>query len=591
MTNKNQQLDEFAPPANSATVEPSAGLLPDGTVDREGAMAKADLYKLSNYSYKLFKKLNDEDQLDGWVQAKITKAADYIASVYHYLEYEMKFSEYGKKLESSDMYTESEKQLIQQKLSEARSIVKALKVTQANKLLEGKLANKDFAALAAPVDKITYADKIAGANKKAKSATAKVAKEGLAEANYSDDDDYDYVKRPHMPKVGKYSDHPGYDEADAEEDAEKAYKAGIEKRKKEKSKSKSKELDEVFGSRKAARLETMEAIKPSEMIVRQRKTRKKQPKDTDKFGGPIPPWKKGTEEPLDKMEESKPSAGLSNKKKSKVVKAAKNKTDLGKPGKNFDKVADKAAKKYGSKEKGEKVAAAAMWKNIKESVEMSFGEGVYETDTQQIEDLSGEITKLNKPEKFAQVKPLNIKGARPKPDANGISNWEPDPDERSVPVAPKQTVHPAIAKLQGTHPKLYAYLVKTPGASQKFLSNSSYAIDLLTKPEFQPVFKEEQLDEADLKKLKSLVSPKQSAFSKKGYAKLGHRLQYEKDQAIRDIETADEKGDNAGVTAANRQWKDAHVQQQKVLGKKEKAKKESINESVELSAIKTLSGL
>lgn len=529
MTNKNQQLDEFAPPANSATVEPSAGLLPDGTVDREGAMAKADLFKLSNYSYKLFKKLNDEDQLDGWVQAKITKAADYIASVYHYLEYEMKFSEYGKKLESSDMYTESEKQLIQQKLSEARSIVKALKVTQANKLLEGKSSNKDFAALAAPVDKITYADKIAGANKKAKSATAKVAKEGLAEANYSDDDDY--VKRPHMPKVGKYSDHPGYDEADEEEDAEKAYKAGIEKRKKEKAKSK--ELDE----------------------------------------------------------DTKPSAGLSKKKKSIVVKAAKSEKDLGKPGKNFDKVADKAAKKYGSKEKGEKVAAAAMWKNIKESVEMSFGEGVYETDTQQTEDLSGEITKLNKPEKFAQVKPLNIKGARPKPDANGVSNWEPDPDEKSVPVAPKQTVHPAIAKLQGTHPKLYAYLVKTPGASQKFLSNSSYAIDLLTKPEFQPVFKEEQLDEADLKKLKSLVSRKQSPFSKAGYGELENRLQNRKEAAKKKIDDADENEDNDGVTTANREWANANKLQQKVRDKKETAKKESINESVELSAIKTLSGL
>ena len=36
-----------------------------------------------------------------------------------------------------------------------------------------------------------------------------------------------------------------------------------------------------------------------------------------------------------------------------------------KKGKGFEKIADKAAKKYGSKEKGQKVAAAAMWKNIK----------------------------------------------------------------------------------------------------------------------------------------------------------------------------------------------------------------------------------
>ena len=66
--------------------------------DQEAAMARADLYKLANYSFKLFKMIKDGDQLEGWVQAKVTKAADYIASVYHYLEYEMKFSEYGSKL-------------------------------------------------------------------------------------------------------------------------------------------------------------------------------------------------------------------------------------------------------------------------------------------------------------------------------------------------------------------------------------------------------------------------------------------------------------------------------------------------------------
>lgn len=63
--------------------------------------------------------------------------------------------------------------------------------------------------------------------------------------------------------------------------------------------------------------------------------------------------------------EKKPSAGLSKEKKSDVVKTAKKGDDIGKPGKGFEKVADKAAKEYGSKEKGEKVAAAAMWKNIK----------------------------------------------------------------------------------------------------------------------------------------------------------------------------------------------------------------------------------
>ena len=71
---------------------------------------------------------------------------------------------------------------------------------------------------------------------------------------------------------------------------------------------------------------------------------------------------------LDKTEEymyesKKPSAGMTKSEKSSLVKKAKSGADIGKPGKGFEKVANKAAEKYGSKEKGKKVAAAAMWKN------------------------------------------------------------------------------------------------------------------------------------------------------------------------------------------------------------------------------------
>jgi len=102
--------------------------------DHEGAMAKADLYKLANYSYKLFKMLDGNQQLEGWVQAKITKAADYIASVYHYMEYEMKFTEYGEKLETSDVYSEEQKAELKNKLLEAKETLKKLKVKQAEKM-------------------------------------------------------------------------------------------------------------------------------------------------------------------------------------------------------------------------------------------------------------------------------------------------------------------------------------------------------------------------------------------------------------------------------------------------------------------------
>jgi len=56
--------------------------------DHEGRMAKAQLYKMSKYSEELMGMLNDQDQLPAWVQAKITKAADYLGAVKHHLEYQ-----------------------------------------------------------------------------------------------------------------------------------------------------------------------------------------------------------------------------------------------------------------------------------------------------------------------------------------------------------------------------------------------------------------------------------------------------------------------------------------------------------------------
>lgn len=60
--------------------------------------------------------------------------------------------------------------------------------------------------------------------------------------------------------------------------------------------------------------------------------------------------------------EEKPSAGMSKKEKSSVVKRARRGEDIGKPGKKFKEVQASAAKRYGSEEAGRRVAAAAMWK-------------------------------------------------------------------------------------------------------------------------------------------------------------------------------------------------------------------------------------
>lgn len=83
--------------------------------DHEAKMARADLYKLNEYSAKLFKMIEEDDELDGWVQAKITKASDYLSSVYHYLKYE-RMSELQN---SSDDQVESIDESVSQQISES----------------------------------------------------------------------------------------------------------------------------------------------------------------------------------------------------------------------------------------------------------------------------------------------------------------------------------------------------------------------------------------------------------------------------------------------------------------------------------------
>lgn len=57
------------------------------STDEDGWMAKSQLYKLSKYSIELHGMIGDTDNLEPWVQAKITKASDYLGAVKHYMEY------------------------------------------------------------------------------------------------------------------------------------------------------------------------------------------------------------------------------------------------------------------------------------------------------------------------------------------------------------------------------------------------------------------------------------------------------------------------------------------------------------------------
>jgi len=72
-----------------ALPEPEAmDFLGADNMDYEGGMAKSQMLKMKNYAKALCDMIDDESQLESWVQAKLTKASDYMSSVYHYLDYQ-----------------------------------------------------------------------------------------------------------------------------------------------------------------------------------------------------------------------------------------------------------------------------------------------------------------------------------------------------------------------------------------------------------------------------------------------------------------------------------------------------------------------
>jgi len=54
--------------------------------DHEVEMALSDLHKLEEYAPQVAQLASQYSDLPGWVQSKITLAADYLGKVYHYLD-------------------------------------------------------------------------------------------------------------------------------------------------------------------------------------------------------------------------------------------------------------------------------------------------------------------------------------------------------------------------------------------------------------------------------------------------------------------------------------------------------------------------
>lgn len=80
---------------------PTSSYNMDG-IDKEGRMAKRQLHDMENYAAELSQMLTDTTQLESWVQAKLTKAADYLKTVKHYVEYGMEEGAYDQVLPAMD---------------------------------------------------------------------------------------------------------------------------------------------------------------------------------------------------------------------------------------------------------------------------------------------------------------------------------------------------------------------------------------------------------------------------------------------------------------------------------------------------------
>jgi len=454
---------------------------PTGAGDQEGAMAKAELIKLANYATNLQEHIQDDEELEAWVQQKITIAATNIASVYHYLAYEKKIGEYGEQLNSPEL-SEGKKRVLKNWLMEAKSKVKALKKLDAEKkkVMEGPLRGGEqpcgecggtgvvhlpgIQPHPTALAKVEKYKRLVNATKAAhKRMDGQMSPESDVDESFDEKSKVGDTKKTRtgvMTKTDtgvKHTNTSYHDDGEAEEKSGKGIKTHakakdaatkkaergndiklpkhtgntwgmkngekfgkkMEEAKKEKKAGKDYDgdgkiesgKDEVWGSRakaaaKAGKPFNEDVQSQLDMLMKAYNDAKAKgdQKAMTQFAADYQKLKSQSDTAT--VKEAKPSAGLSKAKKSAVVKDAKAGKDIGKPGKSFDKV----AKAAGGGKKGEKIAAAAMWKNIKETTaymeekkksaepEGNVSSKRFETDSQRVSRLAKEKMQEKKKE-------------------------------------------------------------------------------------------------------------------------------------------------------------------------------------------------
>ena len=343
--------------------------LDSGETDREGAMAKQELIKLAHYAQSLQEHIQDEDQLESWCQAKITMAAQNIASVYHYMAYEKKIGEYGDALENNPALNESQRTYLRNRLAEAKMKIKELKKAQAvlkedfDLKKSGDTANTHKGGTVTKTDKgLThskgdYDDEPFAEPSKKPSKAAKSSSEKSGDRAHDKAQNKEYKALKAQGKAQRYSAGQPIDEEKTEPCDHCGGAGHVPKAPVQVHPAHAKKVDDYSKFRKA--VVAIAGDKNGDGVVDEKDKAMAESKskccceNSKKTMCPV----------HGKIDEAKPSAGLSKAKKSATVKDAKAGKDIGKPGKGFDKL----AKKAGGGEKGEKIAAAAMWKNIKET--------------------------------------------------------------------------------------------------------------------------------------------------------------------------------------------------------------------------------
>lgn len=300
--------------------------------DSEVRMARAELYRAAKNSMKLFEMIREGQELEGWVSAKITKAADYLDSVYHYMEYQVKFGQGGTASSLSDITSDAavavkgevseeddEKEMKESYQQKLQALLEgAMKKAKGKKAEEKKDEKMDEAT------GFRAGDKKKGKVEKSERKVyfVKLEKEGKvkgvttqADEGESQGEVRDRVKRENMGwSVVSIREKATVDES-KDSDAKKAEE---DKRKKEEKKKKiAKIVDEGKSAAQKAAQEKFKAMiskkkgseKKDEKKVDEAKGKKPDFLDVDKDGDKKEPMKKAV---ADKKKEVKESAELSD---------------------------------------------------------------------------------------------------------------------------------------------------------------------------------------------------------------------------------------------------------------------------------------